>query len=79
MLDQNLILENEKILLRPISEQDFPSLISLANDPSLWIYFTYDLSVPGEFEEWAHRNRLDLARKGISRFRCQPNDEITDV
>ena len=52
MLDQNLILENEKILLRPISEQDFPSLISLANDPSLWIYFTYDLSVPGEFEEW---------------------------
>ncbi len=53
MLNPKLILENERILLRPISEQDFPSLIRLANDPSLWTYFTYDLSIPAEFDEWA--------------------------
>ncbi len=53
MLDRNLTLENDKILLKPITEQDFPSLMLLANDPDLWTYFTYDLSVPAEFEEWA--------------------------
>jgi hypothetical protein len=36
MLNSNLLLENEKILLRPISEQDFPVLMHLANDASLW-------------------------------------------
>ncbi|SFU12496.1 Protein N-acetyltransferase, RimJ/RimL family [Algoriphagus locisalis] len=53
MLNPNLVLENDKILLRPITEQDFPVLMSLATDPSLWTYFTYDLSVPEEFVEWA--------------------------
>ncbi|REG90309.1 GNAT family N-acetyltransferase [Algoriphagus antarcticus] len=53
MLNPKLILENERILLRPISEQDFPSLMRLANDPSLWTSFTYDLSIPAEFDEWA--------------------------
>lgn len=53
MLNSNLILENEQILLRPITEQDFPSLMLLANDPSLWKYFTFDLSIPAEFEDWA--------------------------
>lgn len=52
MIDANLVLENEQILLRPISEQDFSSLLPLANDASLWKYFTYDLSIPSEFEEW---------------------------
>jgi RimJ/RimL family protein N-acetyltransferase len=53
MLNPNLVLENDKILLRPITEQDFPVLMLLANDPNLWTYFTYDLSIPEEFEEWA--------------------------
>ncbi|RAI94066.1 GNAT family N-acetyltransferase [Algoriphagus yeomjeoni] len=53
MLNSNLVLENDKILLRPLTEQDFPILIPLANDPNLWTYFTYDLSIPSEFEEWA--------------------------
>jgi len=53
MLDRNLILENEKVLLRPMTRQDFPLLQMLASDPQQWIYFTQDLSIPREFEEWA--------------------------
>lgn len=53
MVDRNLILENEKVLLRPMTRQDFPLLLPLASDQSMWIYFTHDLSVSEEFEKWA--------------------------
>ena len=53
MVDRNLILENEKVLLRPMTRQDFPLLQTLSSDPSMWIYFTHDLSIPEEFELWA--------------------------
>lgn len=53
MLDADLTLENEKVLLRPMTRQDFPQLQALASDPEMWIYFTYDLSIPEEFEKWA--------------------------
>ncbi len=53
MYDLDLILENEKVLLRPMSRQDFPSLRDLASDPEMWVYFTHDLSIPDEFEKWA--------------------------
>lgn len=53
MLERNLILENEIVLLRPLVRQDFPLLQALTTDPAMWIYFTQDLSIPVEFEEWA--------------------------
>ena len=53
MLSSDLILENEKVLLRPLSRQDFSLLQALTSDPETWIYFTYDLSVVEEFEKWA--------------------------
>lgn len=52
-LDYNLILENDKVLLRPITRQDFSLLKPLAADPTLWVYFTQDLSIDSDFEEWA--------------------------
>ncbi len=52
-LDFNLTLENNKVLLRPITRQDFSLLRSLASDPTLWVYFTHDLSVENDFEDWA--------------------------
>lgn len=52
-LDFNLTVENTKVLLRPITRQDFPLLKVLADDPTLWLYFTHDLSLEGDFEEWA--------------------------
>lgn len=53
MVDRNLILENETVLLRPMSRQDFPFLQLLSSDPNMWIYFTHDLSKAEEFESWA--------------------------
>lgn len=53
MIDRTLLLENEKILLRPMIRQDFPSLQAIASDPEMWIYFTHDLSVPEDLERWA--------------------------
>lgn len=53
MIDRNLILENEKVLLRPMVLQDFTLLQALSADPKMWIYFTHDLSIPEEFEKWA--------------------------
>ncbi|WPR76685.1 GNAT family protein [Algoriphagus sp. NG3] len=50
---QHVILENERIQLRPLSTSDFPALKVLAKDPTLWHYFTYDLSTEEEFENWA--------------------------
>lgn len=52
MLDRTLILENEKVLLRPLVRQDFSLLQALTTDPTMWIYFTQDLSIESEFEKW---------------------------
>lgn len=52
-LDFNLTLENDKVLLRPITRQDFSLLKTLASDSTLWVYFTHDLSLENDFEEWA--------------------------
>ncbi|MFN3759881.1 MAG: GNAT family N-acetyltransferase [Algoriphagus aquaeductus] len=53
MVDRNLILENELVLLRPLTRQDFPFLKQLSVDSSMWIFFTHDLSKEEDFENWA--------------------------
>jgi RimJ/RimL family protein N-acetyltransferase len=53
MMNRALVLENEKVLLRPMTRQDFPLLQSLSSEPEMWIYFTHDLSIPREFDKWA--------------------------
>jgi RimJ/RimL family protein N-acetyltransferase len=53
MLDRDLILENEQLLLRPLQVADFPALLELTQDASLWTYFTHDLSTLAGLETWA--------------------------
>ena len=53
MVSRDLILENEKVLLRPMTRQDFPLLQEITLPASLWTYFTHDLSIPEDFEAWA--------------------------
>ncbi len=53
MLDRDLILENEQLLLRPLQDEDFPALLPLTQNPSLWTYFTHDLSTLAGLEAWA--------------------------
>lgn len=52
MLNHHLILEDNSILLRPLSREDFQFLQNLTTDPVMWMYYTHDLSIPGQFEEW---------------------------
>ena len=53
MLDRDLILESERILLRPLQREDLQALLELTQDPSLWTYFTHDLSTLAGLETWA--------------------------
>jgi RimJ/RimL family protein N-acetyltransferase len=53
MLYKDLVLESDHILLRPLQIADFPALLVLTQDPSLWIFFTHDLSTLAGLETWA--------------------------
>lgn len=59
MVPRDLILENDRVLLRPLSRQDIPLLQELTSDSDQWIYFTQDLSNPEEFEKWANGHFLE--------------------
>jgi RimJ/RimL family protein N-acetyltransferase len=52
-LPRRIILENDHILLRPLQVEDFPALLELTQDASLWTYFTHDLSTLAGLETWA--------------------------
>ncbi len=49
----NLILQNDKIMLRSITEHDFFELHRIAQDEFLWEYFTHDLSQIENYAPWA--------------------------
>ena len=53
MLVRDLVLENEQLLLRPLQAEDFPALLTITQEPSLWTYFTHDLSTLAGLEAWA--------------------------
>ena len=53
MLPTDLKLESERILLRPLQQEDLPALLEMTQDPALWTYFTHDLSTLAGLETWA--------------------------
>ena len=53
MLVRDLVLQSERILLRPLQREDLPNLLELTQDPALWTYFTHDLSSLAGLEAWA--------------------------
>jgi RimJ/RimL family protein N-acetyltransferase len=52
MIDKHLILQTDRVLLRPVQKGDLQEFARLTDDPSMWIYFTSDLSVSDELEKW---------------------------
>jgi RimJ/RimL family protein N-acetyltransferase len=52
MIDFNLTLQTDKILLRPLTPEDYISFEVITTDPEVWIYFTYDLSVKADLKRW---------------------------
>ena len=53
MLPKDLILVNERVLLRSLQREDLPALLELTQDPALWTFFTHDLSTLEGLEAWA--------------------------
>ena len=51
-IDLNLVLESDRVLLRPLSLEDEVALQLIADDDSLWIYGLQDLSQPGELNTY---------------------------
>jgi RimJ/RimL family protein N-acetyltransferase len=68
MLDFNLILETEKIRLRPLCADDYFHFLKITSDESMWIYFTYDLSVESELNEWINIALEDMKNKNRLAF-----------
>ena len=52
MIDFDINLRSYSLLLRPVESNDIHHYRGLTNDESMWIYFTSDLSVDSELEEW---------------------------
>ena len=61
MIDFNIVLETERIKLRPITREDLASYWKLTRDKSMWTYFTSDLSDYDELKKW-----VDEAIENIS-------------
>lgn len=60
MLDFNLILQTNRVLLRPIQKDDVLQFETLTNDKSMWIYFTSNLFERNSLKEW-----VDTALKQV--------------
>ena len=52
MLARDLVLQNDRISLRPLQQEDIPVLLEMTQDPTLWTYFTHDLSTLAGLEAW---------------------------
>ncbi|MER3499162.1 MAG: GNAT family N-acetyltransferase [Chitinophagaceae bacterium] len=47
-----LSIETEKVLLRPLHENDFNDFLNLAQDEEMWQYFTLNLANKSHLEKW---------------------------
>jgi len=63
MFEFNLTLQSDKILLRPLNSGDFNAFEKMTNDPSMWIYFTSDLSVKSDLLNWIEDGLRDFESK----------------
>lgn len=53
MIPDNIILETDKVLLRPLQEDDYTEFLALAKqDEDMWYYFTYNLADETQLEKW---------------------------
>jgi N-acetyltransferase len=53
MIPQDLILETEKVILRPIAEADYQAFLELGKkDFDMWYYFTFNLGDEEQLRNW---------------------------
>jgi RimJ/RimL family protein N-acetyltransferase len=65
-VERNLstILENDRVLLRPLSLTDEAGLQFIANDPDLWTYGLSDLSETGQLHTYIQK-AIEAREKGV--------------
>ncbi len=51
-ISQNLKLETDKVILRPLQHLDIELFARIVNEPSLWKYFTFLLNNPVDLQRW---------------------------
>lgn len=59
MINPDLKLETNKVLLRPLMEEDFDMLFKLAQDEDAWKYFTLNLADESQFRKWMNDTLRD--------------------
>ncbi len=53
MIPANLILETDKVILRPVEEKDYDSFLQIAQqDEDMWYYFSYNLGDEAQLTKW---------------------------
>ena len=53
MIPADLILETKRVLLRPLTVDDYDTFLNLAKeDPDMWYYFTLNLSDTKQLQKW---------------------------
>ena len=63
MIDFDLILQTDRVVLRPLIPDDYKSFDKLTEDKSMWIYFTSDLSEKTELKNWIDNAIVDAQNK----------------
>lgn len=58
---EEIILQTNKVLLRPVKEDDFDSFHSLAQDEEMWQYFTLNLADAEQLKQWMDAAFKDTA------------------
>jgi N-acetyltransferase len=52
MIPKELSLETSRVLLRPLQENDFEPMFSLAQDEGIWDYFSLNLADEKQLRQW---------------------------
>jgi len=52
IISQNLKLETDNVILRPLHQDDLSHFAGIANEASLWKYFTFLLNNSAELQRW---------------------------
>lgn len=66
MIPTDLILQTNKVTLRPLKENDFNTFLELAQDENAWNYFTLNLADKDQLRKWmnqAYADRLANTRR----------------
>lgn len=63
-ISPTLTLETDKVILRPLKEEDAKTFSVLAQDKSLWDYFTLELDQPDQLDQWM-KTAFEERDKGV--------------